>query len=200
MPDIIELIAGILLGAAGIVVLGFFTAILFSTFRNWTTGAGDSLKYKRATRKLESIDQLIERSNFNQALRELEKAFFLQRLSTREMVATMREYHQGLLSRCLILSEQFGGRLTNLPEVERLLDQQAEQQSILIKLEEMYRRISSKRTNEGREMPSWSHKDFATRMAEARSQLATTQQNLASAISKLIKSAETPETTNVTYH
>ena len=200
MPEFIELIAGILLGALGVVILGFLCAVLFSSFRLWTWGAGDSFKYKRAAKRLENIDQLIERSSFSQALRELEKAFLLQKFSTREMVQTVREYHQGLLSRCLVVSEQLGGRLSNLPEVERLLDQLAEQQAMLLKTEEMYRRISSKRSNEGREMPSWSQNDFATRLAEMRSELVATRKALATAVTKLIKSAETPESTNVTYH
>jgi hypothetical protein len=197
--ETLTLFPAVLLGAAGVATLGVLLWLLARGFGFRRTCSTRS--YRRAVRRLTKADTLIEREQWAEAMRELEKAVVLDTAADRQLISLLQDHHQNVLSRFLLIAEENSCHPDNSPLLERLFIERNELLTLYAKADEAYRRLQSKRTQAGKELPSWSRTDFDKRSAEILEALRTNRMRLVEELSKLTLFIEAPpHDEQVTYH
>jgi len=200
MISLFDIFIAVLVGLVGLAVLLFLFRQLLPELAVWVRRGFGSASLKRAASRLQKLDELLAANSYDLALRELERSFVLSGGNSKELVAAIRDHNHGLLSRSLIISEHLSGRLSNLADVERLLDERGDLQLLLLKTDEAYRKISGKRGTAGKDIPNWGRQDFEARLKDVHNELRKNEQLLQTAIRQLIKSIQAPAGSDITYH
>lgn len=157
-------------------------------------------KYRKHVTK---IDRYIESDRYDLALKEIEKAVILTTGRSENAINEIRDHNQTILSRAIIVSEQFGGRIHNLPDVERLLLERSEIQLIHLKTKDSLKNISKKRGKAGKKLPEWSTSEFKKKLSAIEEKLSRNKQELESALKQLfsaIRKPSKPQSGDITYH
>lgn len=189
-------------------VLGIFSAALaailaFFVFRALVRsflGTKDFLKFRRSLQRLRRFDELVEMDRWSEGVRELEKAVVYDALSSRQLISSIKEHHQNLLSRTLQVAEHFSARGESVAEVERLFLERAELQLLYLKANEAFRRIQERRNEAGKELPRWSHADYSKRIRDVSAQLQLNRRSLEEHLGKLFQEIQTPRRDEIIYH
>ncbi len=196
----LDFLLGILLAIVGLAALLWLLWLPLSQFRFLFGGSLSRLRITKAVRRLKLSDELLEAERYAEALRELQSAVLFDFHFNSRSIAEMKDHHQNILSRCLIVAEHLGGQLTNIAEVERLILERAELQLLYLRTDEAFQSVSRRRTTSGKELPAWSRADFSRRLDEVKQELGRNREQLRTEFLRLFQSAGTSTATDVTYH
>lgn len=157
---------------------------------------------RKTDTKLKKIDSLIEKGKHDDALKLLRKGFVIKSPSDPKGIEKLRDLHQNLLSRVLVIIEERQGRAEAIAEVEHAMLQRIELLYLLSKANDSFHNIRSRREKAGKELPSWSKSDFESRIKEIRGELKTNEKALNDSLVKLFDAAKTQnkETEPIVYH
>ncbi|MCC6220821.1 MAG: hypothetical protein IT291_06245 [Deltaproteobacteria bacterium] len=198
--SLINLIVAIVIGIAGICLLAYFAYLLIREVAVILKGGRNLLRFRKAESKIMAADVFIEANQYESALRVLEQAFVFDACKNRELITAAKDHNQTILSRCLIAAEEIGGSIAILPKIEHLLLERAEIQLLLLKTDEAFRKVSNKRELAGKELPSWSKKDYSQKIAQIKSQLEKNEKDLLSSLKVFFAEIKKPPSDNVTIH
>jgi len=157
-------------------------------------------KLRKIAKKLTKVDAFIDQQKPSQAIALLRTSFFLSPAAREDAIAQARDHNQAVLSRCIIVSNQLSVKLTNLPEVERMLLERAEIQSLMLKTRQAYRRISKKRAEAGRDIPSWGKEDFESKIGAIQQELQTNAKLLQAELERMFDLFSGDAQSDVTLH
>ena len=181
-----------MLGVIGLGLLGFFVWVLAAPCFGWVRGSKDLRRLRRATERIKRFDALVNDEKFRPALGELRGAILYDIPSLPEIISSYREHYQNMLSRMLLVAEELDKRPEGLPDVERLLFERIDLMTLQIKVTETFRKLRAKRTNEGKDLPSWSKEDFEKRLDEVTQELARNRAHLEDHLKLLFAHLEKP--------
>ncbi|MCB0360879.1 MAG: hypothetical protein KDD44_14625, partial [Bdellovibrionales bacterium] len=148
-------------------------------------GSLRSSRLRRAFQRVQEADLYIEKKDFVAAIDELERALLLDVRGTERTLRSIKEHHQNILSRCVIIGESIGAHLSNLPDVERYLLERSELQLLRANADQAFGRLKSKRQTAGKELPAWSKNDFDRRKREIVTELDANLASLRPALDEL---------------
>lgn len=197
LPDFL---IALFIGGIGLFLVGYLLWQLCGPLFGWLSSSRDLFRLRKALVRVNKADEYIRDGKLDLALRELERSFVLHVTNSRELINSVREHNQTILSRCLVVAEGLGGTFQNLPHLERLLLERAEIQLVSLKTVEAFRNIASKRGRAGKELPSWGKTDYQRRSQEIRRELEKNHKALEQAFQEFFLSIRTPVRHNVTYH
>ena len=198
--EFLEFSVAILLGSFGAALLFFLLFCLFRPFLSSFLNSKNTLKLKKVMGRLERADELIEEGQWESALNELRRAVLFDYLGSHVLIDATKEHHQNILSRCLIVSEELGGRLENIAEVERLFLERAELHHLLMKTRDAFQKLEAKRSQAGKKTADWTKGDFDRRVQEIRSAIEQNEVSLELSLEQLFSSASTSDKENITIH
>lgn len=186
--------------STGVALLALLVFPIVITVHALVRGGSERRRLSRASERLTQIDSSLEARNWRGALDNLRSAFVYDLFTTRESIRQIREHNQNVLSRAVVLGEELSTRAENLPEVERLLIENAEIQLLYLKANESFRRLKAKRREASKDLPEWTKSDYEKRSKEILSELRQNQSQIEKAIAGLFASLEQPRGEEVTYH
>ena len=199
--ELTSIFIALILLALGVVVLSYFLWLLVMPSARSIRNQREMSRYKRFAEKIPQVDILIEEKRFPDALKLLRQTPLLDVCSKSELQELIREHHQNILSRCLVISEELGTRPDNLAEVERLVLERGELELLYIRAQESFLSLKSRREKAGKEIPTWSKSDFDVRLAEIQKELENNRAVLAAAFEKLFRSIESSrKEADIVYH
>lgn len=194
------LITAIFLASLAVTVLVCLCLLLFvPLYRLLRTGA-DSSRAHKAAAALGKVDQLIEKAQYPEALRQLRRNFVFDTPVSARTVEALKEHNQNLLSRCLVIAEEMSKRAPNIAEVEGLLLARSELQELFLKVNVSYHTLKSRRDQAGKKMPTWSKSDFEARIEEIRKELRQNEEMLKKELDLLFGFLSEDARENIIYH
>jgi hypothetical protein len=126
------IVLGILLGAAGLGVIGVTALLLVGPLRRPILAAVDRARLRRCVARQKRGDAHLAADDVNSALRQFAGAFcFIVPRADARLLGDIARLHTGLLSRFVTIGGDLPGdrvQLLALAKVERLLDQWSEAQ------------------------------------------------------------------------
>lgn len=199
--NVLQYTATLFLAAAGlaltIVLLWFLLSALFLT----VAGTRDYLKFRKAAQRLKRVDELLEGELYADALKELRRSVVFDARSSRQLIATLRDHHQNVLSRCLVISEALGSRSENIANIEQLFLERTELQLLLLKAHDAYRRLQDRREQAGKALPAWSQADYDKRLRDVASELLRNKRVLIGELDTLFSNLQAPpKPEEIVYH
>ncbi len=190
----------LILGSFGAAIAFALGYILVQGISRTFFGTKDFLKFRRSLARLKKFDDLVELERWSEAVKELERAVVFDALSSRQLVSSIKEHHQNLLSRTLQVAEHYLARAESVGNVERLFLERAELQMLLIKATDAYQRIQEKRTEAGKELPKWSQSDYVGKIKDVSHQLNLNKEALQRELPVLFQEIQTPKKDEIVYH
>ena len=181
-------------------LLAYLLQLLLAPVRGSYQGTRGSFKLKRSLKRIADADQFLEEKKLDEALRELRKATLLDLHPDMEMIGPLREHHQNILSRFLVISEEYGSRIGNIAVVEQLFLDQTELHLDLVRAKTSYNKLQDRRKQSGKDIPSWSKNDYQARISEVKKALGHNQRQLSRELDRLITDIKTPVGESITYH
>jgi len=169
---------------------------LFSTVR----GSLSMLKLKKASRRLFAADALIEQREFLKAVYALKKAVVFDHSGDMNFLSAVRDHHQSLLSRCLVVAEESKGRPENLAVVERLFLERGKLHAKYSEALASFEKLSSKRRQSGKDLPKWTKADYRQRLSQTEAELEKNQKELEKSLDQLFSSILSSPQKGVVYH
>ena len=190
----------LVLGAFGAALSFGLLYLLFRGVSRGFFGTKDFLKFRRSLARLKKFDELSEMDRWSEATKELEKAVIFDALSSRQLVSSIKEHHQNLLSRALQVAEHYSARAESVGSVEGLFLERAELQTLLIKANDAFQRIQEKRSEAGKDLPKWSQSDYLGKIKEVNHQLSLNKDSLEKELGVLFEEIQTPKKDEIVYH
>jgi hypothetical protein len=201
MKEFIDFIIALMLIAVGGWIVLLFGKVFYSALSSSSNKIEKSRGVFKSKSALSKVDKMLSKEQYELAFKELRKLFFSSLEGSEHKIPAYRERQQGLLSRCLILAEHYGGKLENLPQVERLMIERTELLSLLKKAHDAFNSISQKRASSGKQLPSWGKAEYQSRVNEVKKELERNLYELKSASEELFNSIKNPPVSDeVTYH
>lgn len=189
------LIALILLFIGGYLSL-YFARLVFSPFFSWFRSGNKLFVFRKAELRIKKADELIEKKDYKKAVKELKKALILK-LNNPNLISSVKEHHQNILSRALIIAEENDTRASHIAEVEQLFLARAELQLLYVNAKSAYSRMQNKRSEKGKALPSWSKEEFKRKRKDIEKELMKNLEDLENALDSLFSEVEKQE---VVYH
>ena len=155
-------------------------------------GRKQKSKLDKLARSLDVVDQCIEDQKNKDAIKHLKKTIMYNVVKKPDHVHFWREHHHNVLSRCLILSEETNTSLEYIAELEKLINERAELQSLYFKASESYNNLRFRRKQAGKDMPDWSKSDFETRIVQIKEELIKNKTELEQSFNVLFTSLLNP--------
>ena len=190
----------LILGSFGAALVFALLFILVRGISHGFFGTRDFLKFRKSLVRLRKFDELVEMEKWGEAVRELERGVVFDALSSRQLVSSIKEHHQNLLSRALQVAEHYSARAESIGTVERLFLERAELQMLTIKANDAYQRIQEKRNDAGKDLPKWSQTDYLRKIKEVNDQLAINKDELQKELAILFVEIQTPKKDEIVYH
>ena len=153
-------------------------------------GRKDTKKFRRAAEKIVEADNSITEGQFPEALKILRSAPLFDIFENPEIIELVREHHQNILSRCVLIAEELQTRPEGLADVERLVLERTELQTLYSRAADSYSSLRNRREKAGKEIPSWSRSDFEKRITDIQSELEKNRLLLTAAFQTLFTSIE----------
>ena len=198
--SVISYTLALILGSFGAALAFALLFILFRGVSRGFFGTRDFLKFRKSLVRLRKFDELVELENWADAVKELERGVVFDALSSRQLVSSIKEHHQNLLSRVLQVAEHYSARAESIGSVERLFLERAELQMLTIKANDAYQRIQDKRTEAGKDLPKWSQSDYLRKIKEVNDQLSLNKDALVRELAILFHEIQTPKKDEIVYH
>ena len=196
----VDFVVMFLLALCGVGLLLYLLWTIFFPLSLLFRGRPGSVRLARASRCVKSTDQLIEAKHFDLAIRELRRSLLVDVTGTEKLLRELKDHHQNILSRCIVIAEQLGGHLDTLPDVEKLLIERTQLLSLLESTHHAFHNVTEKRTRAGKALPAWSKEEYKNRAAQVKSELRRNLRELEAAYEKLFSSITTKEGTPIVYH
>lgn len=155
---------------------------------------------KRIASQIAAVDAAIDTKQWKQALALLKESFHMSCANSRQAVYHLREHHQNVLSRCLVVAEEIGSRLENIGDVERLLLQRSELQLLCLKASESFQKLKLQRRKQSKELPDWSKNDFERRVDQVKKEIAENEKELQKALQALFTAIDAYSADSIVYH
>ena len=195
------IVAMLLLGI-GLAIAIYLTWTMTSPFLGSMRGRKGGSKIRRAQERLKKVDQLLADQKAAEALKVLRKSLLLDAALTSANISRLKEHHQNMLSRCLVIAEELGSRAENIAEAERLLMERIELQGLLFKASDSFENLRGRREKAGKELPTWSKSDFESRIKEINQELKKNETAAVAAVERLFASLSSPseDDDNIVYH
>ena len=108
-------IALILFGLALAMLIGL-SWLLMNPLLSSMRGRKGTSTHRKFVARLGRVDALISEQKPAEALKQLRKAIVRDSALNESAIRKLKEHHQNVLSRCLILAEETGSRAENLPQ------------------------------------------------------------------------------------
>lgn len=188
--NIFDYLAIILLTVLGGALLGFLLQPFINEVLRLIMRGKDVSnlwRLKKRSTTLSSVDRLIANKNFEMALREIKKDLGLHDLHSLKEITIIKEHHQNILSRIIVIAEELDSRPTNISHLERLFIQWADLSRSRIKTIESFSNINSRRSSSGKTTPLWGRNIFTSATKEIDSALKFNRLELEQELDKLIK-------------
>lgn len=198
--SLLDFVVAILLATLGVSAFFCLACLLLGPVIQLVKSGRDSSRLHKALASLATIDALISNQQYPQALAMLRNSLLLDRVFNPAVLNKVREHHQNVLSRCLIIAEELGHRAENIAEVEGLLLARNELQELLVKVNASYRNLKSRRTSSGKKIPGWSKAEFETRLNEVKRELTLNDKMLGEALNRLFESLSEDHQSTIVYH
>jgi len=200
--SIFSVVISALLAVVGVAIAGTLLWLLFHPLFRSLRDRFDARKFSRAAERLAEADALISEKHYPQALHALRLAPLYELTNKPEFAGLIREHHQNILSRCVLIAEELQVRPGNLPDVERLIIERGELHTLYTRALDSYLSLQSRRTRAGKDVPQWSKSDFEQRILDIRQELEVNRNGLEKAFDKLFHSIESPpkESGDIVYH
>ena len=200
MQPFVDFIIALFLAGIGCLLVGYLLWVLVFALAHFRNKGAGSIQYRRATKRVEVADKLMTENRHPEALQELRKAVLLGVFYNPNLIEALKEHHQNILSRCLIISEESNSRIENIADVERLFLERTELLSLLSTAQESFGRITKRREMAGKSTPDWSKKDYKKRIGEIKKQLLDNQKKLREELKSLFVLKKASVEDSVTYH
>lgn len=187
--NIFDYLAIILISILGAAMLGFLIQPLgkeLSALCVKGKGLGNLWRIKKRVSTTTRVDSFISNKNFHQALKEIRSNLVFRDIRSLKEIAIMKEHHQNMLSRIVIIAEELDTHPASIGRLEHLFITWAELNQRRIKTKESFTNISSRRSSSGKTIPLWSKASFSLANKEIESALKENRQELEQEISKLI--------------
>ncbi len=185
-----SLVIAVFLGFFGALVLVYLLWMLLGPTVRTLRGRKDSQRFRRSAEKIVEADAYIAEKRYPEALRCLRQALIFDIFETLKLAELVREHHQNLLSRCVLIAEELQTQTEDLAEVERLMMERSELQVLFVRAMESYSSLKNRRQRAGKEIPHWSKSDFELRIKEIRGELHKNREGLQVHLTKLFASIE----------
>lgn len=199
--DIISIIVPLALLITAIICLAYLSIILFLPMIRMFKEKSESNKINTLVTKINIVDELLAQKKPLLALKILKNTAYLETIYKAELLDLVREHHQNILSRSLIIAEELNTRADNLATVEYLFQEQVELQKLFLKAYESYNSLNNRRGSSGKAIPQWTKDDFEKRLLEIQEELNKCKSSLRKNLEELFKSLElNPSDNNITYH
>ncbi|MCC6932733.1 MAG: hypothetical protein IT292_05720 [Deltaproteobacteria bacterium] len=140
---------------------------------------------KKSTISLNKADHFLNLQDYDKAIHELKKAFFLTNPQDLEQINKIKQHHQNILSRIILLGEDSNCRFENISRLEHLLLERTELQNLLIKANSAFSEIRMRRSVNGKSLPKWGKQEYQEKIKLIETQLKNNKSNLESEIHKL---------------
>ncbi|MFN8390419.1 MAG: hypothetical protein U0136_09035 [Bdellovibrionota bacterium] len=197
----ISFLVAFLLAVGGLALTLYFVWVLFDPIIRTFGGQQQLTRTKRMTDRIARVDSLIDEKQFKEALKLLRSAPIYDVFERPELLALIRDHHQNILSRCVVLAEELDTHPANLADVERLALERTELLSLFIRARESFKSLKSRRQKNGKDVPMWSRADFDQRLTDIQTELANNRIALKAAFDKLFDSIESsPKPNDIVYH
>lgn len=190
----------LVLGSLGAALALYLITLPFRAVLREMVGTKDFMRFRRSLQRLKRFDELVEMERWPEAVRELERAVVLDALSSRQLISSIKEHHQNLLSRALQVAEHHSARAESLAEVEQLFIERSELQVLYLKANDAFRRIQDRREEVGKPLPKWSQGDYLKRIREVSMELSANKSALQHLLAKLFQEIQTPKRDEIIYH
>lgn len=197
----ISFVLSLCLLAIGLCILYFLGSILYQQIRTTLSISNSTGKINRLSSQVKKVDAFIAIGEFARALSVLENAFVVEPSSSKQLLVAIREHHQNILSRCLIIAEEQHKRVENIAEIERLLSSHIEIQYALLKANESLQGFTKRHCCSGKQAPSWSTKEFEQKIDTLNKGFLDNKLNLKSALKSLFAKLKSQDKdANIVYH
>lgn len=183
----IDFYIGVVLLGLGAWLLAYLLKHLTAPFIQLFSNIAADSHIRKRQENLGQIAALIEQENYKEALGLIEKSFVFRTFPRPNNAQAVRDIHRYLLSQCLIIADEIGGDSSLIALVEQLFEQKLELETLLLKAEENYFRIRSKRDAKGQSLPSWTSKEYADRRSEITIAIAQNHEQLMKNLSLMLK-------------
>ncbi len=198
--ELLGFLVALCMAVMAVLLICYLLFLLLMPLRDLIRDGREAARVRTASRRLEQVDTLISQGKTGLALKALRRAVVYDATGSEAIVESLKEHHQNLLSRVLVLAEEVGGRPTNIADVERLLLERAELQKLLLKALDSFRSLRFRRERAGKNLPDWSKSDFDGRITEIRKELSRNQEFLEKALDQLFKNIEGSASEQIFYH
>lgn len=195
-----NLLGPIFFGLLGTALAGFLLLVFLRAVFGQFRFSLDSIRFKRAAQRMEQIDQLIDTGKMVDAVVLLKQAVIYDLFRNRDSLPLLRDHHQGVLSRVVVIAEETEGSTTNIGRVEQLFQQRLELLRLLIKAQETFAQRAERRGSAGKSTPAWSRVEQKNKLGEIRAELQHNQQTLQKELTELFSAIQAPASTRITYH
>ena len=155
--------------------------------------AGSSRGLRKEEKILAKVDQLLEANKTTEALKQLRKAIVLDPRLSESTLTRLKDHHQNILSRCLIIADETGSNAENIADVEHLLMQRIELQQLLLQAKESFSKLKHRREKAGKNIPSWGKSDFDQRIKQIEEELKKNHEDTVVSVDKLFSNLSNPK-------
>jgi len=167
---------------------------------------GSLLRKSKLKKKLSSLDQArseLLQGNLEAALILIEDSFFFDpSLYSHNFLDAVYDHNFEVLSLIIQLGKNYPANLSQLPNLERLIQDRFQIQKDLLENSFAEKLIKQKRSSKGKQTPEWALSEFSKKTTEAKSLLLRNQKDLeisCDLLFKSIRSLHTPDD-EVTFH
>ncbi|HQH26162.1 MAG TPA: hypothetical protein PLP17_02100 [Oligoflexia bacterium] len=188
------------LGTLGVVFLVYLSALILLPLAEFFRILRSSSHVRSIAGRLKHVDKLIAERKYLDALKALRKSVMAELIIAPAVVESLREHHQNVLSRCLVIAEELNSHPANIAEVERLLTERVELHVLLIRASESYQGLKNRRERSGKSFPLWSKTEFEKRSSQIRSEIKRNSTALEAALDHLFSSVASGAKDSITYH
>lgn len=157
-------------------------------------------RVRRAVRRLDNVDKLIAENRSKEALAELRRSLILDIGANDSFIAAVRDHHQNILSRCLVIAEQLGTRAENIALVERLMFDRAELQLNMLRAAQSYSNLHQRRSQAGKSTPAWGKAEHHRKVSDIKARLRENKRELEKELAALFRSISAPAEERIVYH
>ena len=204
MTNILSLIVASLMGVAGFIMLAWLLAILFEPAKTLLDGIRAKSTFSRASKHLARATELMDKGEYKGAISELERSFVIAVQLAPAAISKIREHHQSILSRYLIIGEELeldsAGITSEVAQVEQLLLQRSELEMLSYRAKESYQRFVNKQSKVGKVTPKWSQEEYQEKILEIDKNLKENTSELRQSLRELFNKLTAPRERPVVYH
>ena len=154
----------------------FIAEILVLFGKHQLPGVG--IAFRKSVSSLKNADRFLNIREHDKAIAELKKAFIFLNPHDIQQISQIREHHQNILTRIILLGDDGNCHFENISQLERLLLERTELQQLLLKADTAFGEIRARRTDGGKSLPKWGKQEFQVKIRQIEEQLTINRSEL----------------------